>query len=211
MRALIIAQAPLTNRRTLRRLASAAGLVIAADGGTRAARAAGVVPHLILGDLDSLDPGTRRWANTHRILRRVFPRAKDATDTELALGEAKRRGAREVWLYGTVGGRLDHGLANVLLLFAARRLGLGARLTDGRASAWLVGRHAEVHGHRGDTVSLIPLSSQVRGISTIGLRYPLRRGVLRRGTTRGMSNEMIASPAQVRAASGDLLLVHVPA
>lgn len=211
MRALIITQGPVRARRALRRLAAAADLLLAADGGTRIARTAGIVPHLIVGDLDSLDAATRRWAAARRIPRRTFPRAKDATDTELALREAKRRGAREVWIYGVVGGRLDQTLANILLLFAARRLRVPARLTDGRAAAWLVDGETEVHGRRDDTVSLVPLSPVVRGISTAGLRYPLRRGVLRRGSTRGISNEITTSPARVRIGAGDLLLIHIPA
>src|SRR3972149_757614 len=140
--------------RSLRRLAAAADLLLAADGGTRIARTAGIVPHLIVGDLDSLDAATRRWAAARRIPRRTFSRAKEATDTELALREAKRRGAREVWIYGVVGGRLDQTLANILLLFAARRLRVPARLTDGRAAAWLVDGETEGHGRRDDTVSL---------------------------------------------------------
>lgn len=211
MRALIITQGPVRARRALRRLAAAADLMLAADGGTRIARAAGIVPHLIIGDLDSLDAATRRWAAARRIPRRTFPRAKDATDTELALREAKRRGAREVWIYGVVGGRLDQTLANILLLFEARRLRVPARLTDGRAAAWLVDGEAEVNGRRGDTVSLVPLSPVLRGITTAGLRYPLRRGVLRRGSTRGISNEITAPPARVRIGAGDLLLIHTPA
>lgn len=211
MRALIVTKGPARSRQALRRLAGAVDLVLAADGGARVARASGIVPHLLIGDLDSLDTATRRWAAARRIPRRTFPRAKDATDAELALREAHRRGAREVWLFGVVGGRLDQTLAHVLLLFAARRLRVAARLTDGRASAWLVDGAAAVRGRRGDTVSLVPLSPAVRGISTTGLRYPLRRGVLRRGSTRGISNEITTSPARVRIGAGDLLLIHIPA
>jgi len=210
VRALIITQGPARGHRALRELAAASDLVLAADGGARTARLAGVVPHEIVGDLDSLDAATRRWAARLHIRRHIFPRAKEATDAELALWQARRRGARQVWLFGAVAGRLDQTLANVFLLFAARRLRVAARLTDGRATAYLVDGDAEVRGRRGDTVSLLPLSPVVRGITTAGLRYPLRRGVLRRGSTRGLSNEMTASAARVRLTAGDLLLVHTP-
>ncbi len=211
MRALIITQGPARARRSVQRLAAGTDLILAANGGTRLARGAGIVPHVIIGDLDSLDSSTRRWAAARRILRLVYPRDKEATDAELALREAQRRGAQQVWLFGVVGGRLDQTLANILLLFAARRLHLAARLTDGRATAWLVDGKTDVAGRRGDTVSLVPLSPVVRGITTAGLRYPLRRGVLRRGSTRGISNEIVTSPAKVRIDSGDLLLIHIPA
>lgn len=211
MKALIVTQGPGRAHQALQRLAGEADLILAANGGTRLARGAGIVPHVIIGDLDSLDSSTRRWAAARRILRRVYPRDKDATDAELALREAQHRGAHQVWLFGVVGGRLDQTLANILLLFAARRLHLAARVTDGRVTAWLVDGKTDVAGRRGDTVSLVPLSPAVRGITTAGLRYPLRRGVLHRGSTRGISNEIVTAPAQVRIGSGDLLLIHIPA
>ena len=61
----------------------------------------------------------------------------------------------------------------------------------------------------GDLVSLIPLTPLVEGISTVGLRYPLRDEPLVRGATRGMSNVVVARPAGLAAVgAGDLLLVH---
>lgn len=210
MIALIITQSPGAARRALRRLAEGADLILAADGGARLAHAAGIIPHLIIGDQDSLDRTTARWADRRGIARLTFPREKDATDAELALHEAVRRGARDVWVYSVISGRLDQMLANLLLLFEARRLAVRARLTDGRTRAWLVNRTARVDGRPGDTVSLVPLSSVVRGLVTTGLRYPLRHGVLRRGSTRGISNEMTHAHASVRVSSGDLLLIHVP-
>jgi len=209
--ALVITQGPARARRALARLAGRADLILAADGGARLARAAGIVPDLILGDLDSLDGTVARWADARGIPRRRYPRVKDATDGELALAEALRRGAREVWIYGVVAGRLDQLLANVLLLFAARRRRVHARLTDGRTTARLAGRFAELHGRPGDLVSLIPVSAAVRGIMTAGLRFPLRGGALVRGSTRGISNELTADRATIRVGSGDLLIVHTPA
>lgn len=210
MIALIITQGPARGSRALRRLAGAAGLILAANGGARVARAAGVVPHLLIGDLDSLDAATARWAARRRIPRRTFPSAKDATDAELALRAAARRGAREVWVFGAMTGRMDQALAHLLLLLAARALRVRARLTDGRAIAALAAGITRIDGRAGDLVSLLPLSVEVRGIVTTGLRYPLRGGRLRRGSTRGVSNEIVHLPASVRAGAGDLLVIHIP-
>ncbi|MGH2452521.1 MAG: thiamine diphosphokinase [bacterium] len=210
MIALIVTQGPARRRRALRRLAARADLVIAADGGARLARACGVVPHLIIGDLDSLDPATARWAVRRRIPRRAFPVTKDATDAERSLREAARRGADEVWIFGAMARRMDQSLANVLLLVAARGLRLRARFTDGRAVAWLATKSTRIDGRSGDLVSLVPLSPLVRGIVTSGLRYPLRRGSLRLGSTRGISNEIVRAPASLRVAAGDLLVMHTP-
>ncbi len=207
---LIVTQAPARRRRALRRLAAGADLVLAADGGARVARAAGVVPRFIIGDLDSLDRDTARWAARRRIPRRPFAVAKDATDAELALREADRRGAREIWIFAALSGRMDQALANVLLLVTARSLGARARLTDGRAVAWLASQRTRIDGREGDLVSLLPLTPRVRGIVTKGLRYPLNGGTLRQGSTRGISNEIVSTPVSVRVAEGDLLVIHIP-
>jgi thiamine pyrophosphokinase len=208
--ALIVTQGPARAGPSLRRLAARADLILAADGGARVARAAGIVPDLIVGDLDSVDPATAHWSARRRIPRRVFPVDKDATDAELALREALRRGAREVWIFATMTGRMDHALANLLLLATTRSRRVRARLTDGRAVAWLGSKKTPIEGRPGDLVSLLPLSPTVRGMVTTGLRYPLRGGMLRRGSTRGISNEITNAPASVRVDAGDLLVIHTP-
>lgn len=210
MIALVVTQGPARRSRALRRLAAQADLILAADGGARLMRAAGLLPYLIIGDFDSLDAATSRWAARRRIPRRRFPVAKDATDAELALREALRRGAREVWIFGAMTGRMDQAVANLLLLVSARSRRVRACLTDGRAYAWLASGTARIEGRPGDLVSLLPLTPHVRGIVTTGLRYPLRGGMLRRGSTRGISNEITNSPASVRVDAGDLLVIHTP-
>src|SRR5712692_2134500 len=62
-------------------------------------------------------------------------------------------------------------------------------------------------GVLGDRVSLIPLSARATGISTHGLKYPLAHSTLRMDATRGISNEITASPAHVRTRRGWLLIV----
>ncbi|HEV8338299.1 MAG TPA: thiamine diphosphokinase [bacterium] len=210
MIALIVTQGPARARRSLRSLAERADLLLAADGGARVARAAGLVPHLIIGDFDSLDAKTARWARRRRIPRRRLPVVKDATDAELALREALRRGAREILIFASLTGRMDQALANLLLLVTARSARARAWLTDGRATAWLASGTARIEGRSGDLVSLLPLTPAVRGIVTTGLRYPLRGGTLRRGSTRGISNEITTAPASVRVRGGDVLVIHTP-
>ena len=66
----------------------------------------------------------------------------------------------------------------------------------------------EVHGRRGDIVSLIPWQGPVTDVQTMNLKWPLRKEILYPDKTRGISNEMIADSASVSIASGQLLVVH---
>ncbi|MGQ9457749.1 MAG: thiamine diphosphokinase, partial [Anaerolineae bacterium] len=60
MKALILANGPLTYPDQVRALAWEADLLVAADGGGQHALALHLAPHLVVGDLASLLPPTRR-------------------------------------------------------------------------------------------------------------------------------------------------------
>lgn len=209
MRALIIANGRGGARRQLQALARSVDLIIAADGGAEAAVRAGLHPHALVGDMDSVTPATRARLGAAGTELRIVPREKDRTDAELALELAAGRGATEAWLAAGLGGRADHALANVFLVLRARELGVRMRLVDGPTQAYLVEGPLELDGDVGDLISLIPLSPSVAAITTFGLRYPLTNEPLMRGATRGMSNVIDAIPAGIsRLEGGDLLLIH---
>ncbi len=206
---MIIANGDRPDPTVVHRLASQADLLLAADGGARHALALNLVPHVVIGDLDSLDEDqeTRlRSAGTRFI---VHPVAKDETDLELALLYAVEQDADPVIVLGALGGRLDQMLANVLLLAMPVLAGRDVRLIDGLQSAFVVRDQATITGKPGDTVSLIPLGGEARKITTRGLAYPLTDGTLPFGPALGVSNEMTASQAQVQVQDGLLLCIHL--
>lgn len=187
-------------------------LVIGADGGAARALAWGLVPDVVIGDMDSL-------ADAHRadLLARgcrfvIHPRAKDETDLELALTYAIQEGAQEIIVLGALGGRLDHTLANILLLAHPGLIGATVRILSGRMEARLIrgGEVSTLQGEPGDLVSLLPLGGEAHGVTTSGLAWPLSGETLRFGFTRGISNEMLGNTADIRLESGYLMVVHSP-
>jgi thiamine pyrophosphokinase len=184
--------------------------LIGADGGAARALAWGLVPHLVIGDMDSL-PGEARAALEARGSQFVVhPRAKDATDLELALTYATQQGAREIVVLGALGGRLDHTLANVLLLALPQLDGVVVRVVSDGGEALLVrgGGEATLEGGPGDLVSLLPLGGDAHGVTASGLAWPLEGDTLRFGFSRGVSNEMTAPMARIAVQDGYLLVVH---
>ncbi len=209
MRALIIASGTSRAHGQLRLLARSAQLIIAADGGADAAARAGVRPHVLIGDMDSVRAGTLARFKRARVEVLTAPPDKDQTDTQLALEFARQRGATDVTLAASLGGRADHALANLLLPLLAHRMGLRLTLVDGRTEVRLADGRVQLDGAVGDLVSLIPLSETVAHVTTFGLRYPLVGERLARGETRGISNVIAALPAGLDPlGSGDLLVVH---
>lgn len=189
-----------------------ADLVFAADGGVNALDRLGRPPDRLVGDLDSADPALveRLEAAGTRIDR--HPVDKEASDTELALRAALAEGAEDVDLIGATGGdRLDHELANLLLLADPAYSGVKLRAVVGPTTIRAVrgGREMALRGAPGDLVTLLPIGGDADGVTTAGLRWPLDGAALPMGGSRGLSNVVVESGASVRLSDGVLLVVEI--
>ena len=129
--AVILANGELHDAAAARKLAAGADWLIAADGGAQHCRALGLIPHLIVGDLDSLVPELRVEFERAGTRIEAHPAHKDETDLELAICAALREGAQEAVLLAALGARWDQSLANILLLAHPRFAALRLRLVDG--------------------------------------------------------------------------------
>lgn len=209
MESIIVANAPTFAAEPFRDLLMQTELLIAADGGGNALYAAGISPHLVIGDLDSLTlPTAEAFAAAGTTFLR-YPTDKDETDLELALLSAVARGATQITVLGALGGRWDQGLANVALLAMPELHGRSVRLLDAHQEAYLARGETAIPGMRGETVSLLPLGGPARAITTRGLRYPLTHAELHFERSRGVSNQIIEPPAHVTVGEGQLLVVHL--
>ena len=209
MQAVVVAGAPFEVTELVLTTIRSADLLIAADSGAIPLLAMEIRPHAVIGDMDSIGEDALRRLRAEGVEVQEHPAQKDFTDTHLALLEALRQGADDIALIGAMGGnRPDHGIANLLLLANDAFAGVRLRLVEGRSVAHVVRAALELEGRPGSYVSLIPLTGAVTGIETEGLRYPLGGSTLRRGESRGVSNELIAPRARVAVGSGVLLVVQ---
>ncbi|HWQ12983.1 MAG TPA: thiamine diphosphokinase [Roseiflexaceae bacterium] len=208
MYTVIVANAPAMDAAPYAGRIRAADLVVAADGGALPLLRAGLRPHLVVGDLDSLDAASEAELRALGVELRRYPRAKDKTDLELALLLAAERGADAIDVLGGLGGRWDHTLANVAMLDMPELRGRRVRLLDGWQTLFVVRDAAAIEGNRGDTVSLLPLTAEARGVTTRGLLYPLEDATLRYEQARGVSNVLLEPPGRVALREGLLLVVH---
>ena len=185
-------------------------LVIAADGGARMAQDPyGCLPHVVIGDLDSLDPEEVQALERQYVQIIKHPPEKDETDLELAFRWAVNANATRIRVVGALGRRLDQTFANVYLLALPELRERDVRLVSGNQEIWLIaeGTHT-ILGEAGDTLSLIPLTGSVKGISTQNLYYPLHQEMLVFGPARGISNVLTTHHASVTVTDGTLLVVH---
>ena len=207
MRAILFANSGYTRPPVLR----PDDLIIAADGGARHCLALGLIPNLVVGDFDSLEPAELNQLAQAGAELIQYATRKDHTDLELALQHARQRGANEILVLAALGGRWDQTLANVLLLAAKEFISLDIRLIDGDQELSLIhpGKPHPIHGQAGDTLSLIPLQGDAKGIKTVGLEYPLKDETLHFGNTRGISNVLLTEQAGITLEEGLLLCVLI--
>lgn len=194
----------------LRRMLPDHELVVAADSGLHGARALGLEPHVVIGDMDSVDPDALESAERGGAAVQRVPHDKDAVDTELALHAAVSRGARRIVLVTGGGGRLDHavGVLNCLLhpLLAGREV--HALWGDARVRVLHGPERAEIRGPIGSTVGLLAAGGDAHGVATDGLRWPLDGDDLPAHSTRGVSNELASNVATVSLRAGRLLVIQ---
>jgi thiamine pyrophosphokinase len=184
-----------------------ADLVVAADSGLHYALALGFRVDLVVGDFDSVDPAVLDAAAAAGTEVDAHPAAKDFTDLDLALQAVRDRGCTRAVVIGGAGGRVDHFLANLLLLASPEFMGLGVEARVGTADLFVVRADLELHGQPGDVCSLLAIGGPARGVHTARLRFPLVGETLQPGSTRGLSNELVEPTAQVSLDDGVLLVV----
>ena len=185
-------------------------MIIAADGGADACLKIGMTPTLIIGDMDSISSGARLRFEKDGVLFIKHPADKDQSDLELALQAAVARGAGRIAIYCAMGGRWDMAASNIFLLMAPYLTNTTTIITDGCQHMRLLrgGEHASFNGRRGDALSLVPMGAAVRGVSATGVAWPLDGDVLYPWQTRGVSNRLIGSIADITVAEGCLLCIH---
>jgi thiamine pyrophosphokinase len=205
-RILIFANGELPNLEAARQLLLADDFVICADGGTRHALALGLIPQVIIGDMDSLPENFKSSTFTGEFIQ--VSSDKNETDLELALKYALAFHPHAILIIASLGGRLDQILGNISLITDLKLSTFDIRLSDGVEEIFLCRDHVNVKGGSGDIVSLIPWGGEVTGVETENLKWPLRNETLYPYKTRGISNEMLGEEASVKIKSGLLLIVH---
>ncbi len=208
-RHLIVGASPATgSAEVVASLSREADLVVAADAAGEWLLENGVRPDVVVGDFDSARPGATERLDAAGIPIVTAPVAKDASDLDLCVGHARRRGADEIVFTACLGGRLDHTLANLGAI--ARCADLRARLIEPRLTI-----HALDGVHRPSVrLQLTPATpvacvavSPCDGVVLRGLRYPLTDAHLEPLASLGISNEAVDPEVMIGVRTGTLLVM----
>ncbi|MCL1588573.1 MAG: thiamine diphosphokinase [Actinomycetia bacterium] len=182
--------------------------VIAADSGYDNARSMGVTVDILVGDMDSISAAGLAEAEELGVIIERFPSDKDATDLELAIDTALRRGANHVTIYAGEAGSFGHLLGVALGLTDKRWAEVSVVWRIGGASVYrsLPSFPVRLHSEIGSIVTILPIGDTT-GVTASGLRWPLDNSDLERGTTLGLSNVSTSPVISISVQTGALLII----
>lgn len=208
MRAVIISNGTIEDYDAINEIIKEDDYIVCADGGGFHARNLGIIPNVLIGDGDSIDDETLKYFESKGVTILSYPKEKDQTDTQLAVEYAcQQQGIREMILVGCIGTRFDHTYGNVAMLIWLMKRGIRGIIVNKYNEVHVIDRYIMLEGNPGDRLSLLPITSKINGIFTTGLKYELQDGELVYDQPRGMSNEFIATEAQIVIREGMLMVV----
>jgi len=200
MRAVIISGGSITNYEYIGAQIKPNDTIICADSGYNHALKLGVIPSAIVGDFDSIG----EIPNNITCLR--YPTKKDLTDTEIAIEYARSKGFNEYLILAATGSRVDHSLANILLLKDILDQRENAVLINENNKVMITNSFLELQEAPGSIVSLVPITNCL-GVTTTNLEYPLHDAKMYVGKSLGVSNVIIKETASVSVSAGVLLVI----
>ncbi|WP_294149245.1 thiamine diphosphokinase [uncultured Clostridium sp.] len=185
--------------------------VIAVDAGLEILNSLHIMPDEVVGDLDTVEQSVlKEYRDNPSVTFEIHQPEKDETDTELALLTAARCGCDRVDLLGALGGRMDHEISNIQLIYQFFKQGMEVCIYDAQNKLYLldggkVFRRSEIYGKY---ISFMPLTEVVSGLTLKGFKYPLNRRRIELGSCLCISNELNGEEGIMEVETGVLICVE---
>lgn len=182
--------------------------IIAADKGSECLYNYDIIPNLLVGDFDSANKQILDAIKktTEEVLE--FPPEKDYTDTEIAIIEALKRGAKNIYLFGATGSRIDHTLGNIGLLLSTKKKGAHLEIIDDNNRIYLSDKKMKLFGKCGENIGFHALSDKVKSFNIKGAKYNLEDYDMNLLDPRAICNEFVDTPIEISYEEGELLILH---
>ncbi|MFC4557068.1 thiamine diphosphokinase [Virgibacillus kekensis] len=193
----------------LRQYASFTDTWIGADRGALTVIENGISPAFAVGDFDSINEREKEVVRSNADSFTTYPSEKDQTDLEIALDKAISMDPQEIYLFGVTGGRLDHAMTNIQLLYLLLKKNVKGIIIDTQNRMELTepGSHEVSRSETFPYISFVPLSKNVEGLTLQGFYYPLNDQSIMWGSTLCISNKLISNYGTFSYREGILLLI----
>ncbi len=179
--------------------------VICADGGYKLALNCGIKPNLYIGDFDSQDKVSDDLDTI-----KLIPE-KDDTDIQHSLNKGLELGYREFVLFGAIGGRFDHTMANIQLLVYALKNNAKATIYDDKNIITVMSNEEKTFEKLNEYkyISIFSHTDVCTGVCLKGMKYPLEDATITNyscGLT--VSNEILDDSASIKVDEGILIVIR---
>lgn len=185
-------------------------MILGVDGGAIRILDQGIVPDMAIGDFDTIgEEGIWRLQQAG-VKMEQYPSHKDLTDTEIAIEVAVALEPDEIILYGALGSRMDHTLANLQLLQKAQLAGVWMQIESKQNRVFLLSEQfpqVTISRDHFRFMSLLPMSEKVTGITLEGFMYPLHEATIEMGMAIGVSNEFLHETGTIALRQGKLFVM----
>jgi len=210
-RAVIFVNGNLSNIDQAKNIIKKDDRLIAADGAVGHIIKLGLIPSVIIGDMDSISPNLLEQSHLSPTILIKYPTKKDKTDFELAVDYCLESKFEEIIIFGVFGDRIDHFIGNILLMAKVQneKRSIKIKIIEDKKEIYILTEKIEISGQVGDELSIIPISSKLEGIITSGLEYKLDNETLSLGSTRGISNVFNSSLITIKVRKGVALVIHL--
>ena len=208
MNVAIVSGGTAPSERLVRNYLEKVDFIIAADRGSECLYNYGIIPDLLLGDFDSVKKEilVKIKAQIKEVLE--FPPEKDYTDTEIAIIEAIKRGAKKIYLFGAIGSRMDHTLGNIGLILTTKKRGATLEIIDDNNRLYLGEKKMKLFGEYGENISFHALCDKVKSFKIRGAKYNLETYDISLLDPRAICNEFVGTPIEISYEEGELLILH---
>ncbi len=184
-------------------------LIIAVDKGMEYAKEAGIMPDILIGDFDSVDPLVLEEAgNSLSVKTIILPEHKNDSDLQSAVKHALEQGFKELVICCVMGGRLDHMIANLQVASYAVHRGATCHLIGENDEAFVFSNKIMFFPRReGFSFSVFALSDRCEGVDISGARYTVSGFSLTNNLSRGLSNEWASDQITISVKKGVLAVI----
>src|SRR4030042_3096092 len=202
----IIANGTITNYDFYKEILQDFNIIICADGGANIAKELDIIPDYIIGDMDSIKTSVFNFYKELNKTKIIKDTNSDKTDLELAIKLAETLNPFKINIFGAIGNRIDHTLANIYCLDKIKP-GIKAEIIDERSTIQLAEENLEITGEKNDIISIIPLSD-IEGLNYTGFKWNVKTLDTKIGWF-GISNKILNKKASINFSKGKILIIKL--
>nr|WP_315085999.1 thiamine diphosphokinase [uncultured Lachnoanaerobaculum sp.] len=187
-------------------------VIISVDAAITKLEKINVIPHIMVGDFDTLSDEERLKKYTDLSVEIVkHDPIKDFSDSELAVDRAIGEGIRKIAVFGALGKRFDHAFANILILQKYKKLGADITIYDRYNKIYVKSNYFILEREKlwGKYISFFSLEGKNFMEKLEGAKYPIENRIIDNIAAPSLyiSNEIKGDKLEAKF-SGDLLVVE---